>query len=63
MSKIDYPIKQIAVATSVCQIANDTKAFEVLTAFADGREVEIFYDRKALTKLRDNINECLEYAK
>lgn len=63
MSKISYPVKQVMVAASVCQIANDTKAFEILIAYADGREIETFADRSALTDLRDNINKCLEHAK
>lgn len=63
MTKINYPIEQVMVATSVCQIANDTKAFEILIAYADGREIETFTDRHALTELRDNIDQCLEHAK
>lgn len=63
MSHVTYPTKQFMVGSFVCQIANDDNTFEVLIAYADGREKEVFSDRTALENLQKQITVCLEHAK
>lgn len=63
MSHVTYPTAQFMLGSHVCQIANDEKGFEILIAYADGREKEIFTNRTALLELQKQIADCLEYEK